>query len=217
MVFSPHPADETIGVGGYIAQSRKEGADVRVVLVTDGNKHHNEDIRYTEFKKATAILGVPESDLVFLNFPDGKLREQDKATLYERLKDQIDLYNPDIVICPHPRDAHPDHSTTGRIVEEILKTEPDKRTVYEYLVHYELLYPRPRKFAPNLCLLPPKHLVPFGREWRCFLLPQDISDLKVAATFTYKSQLNDPWLHGLLLSSVRRNELFAVPKDLGRQ
>ena len=214
LVFSPHPDDETIGVGGYIAQSRREGADVRIVLVTDGNKHHNEAIRYSEFKKATAILGVTESNLVFLNFPDGKLREQDESTLYNALKEQIDLYNPDIVIYPHPRDANPDHSTIGRIVEGIVKTESSKRTAYEYLVHYELLYPRPRKFAPNLYLLPPKSILSFDKEWRRFPLPQEIEDLKMTATFTYKSQLNDPWLHGLLLSSIRRNELLAIPKDV---
>jgi hypothetical protein len=33
LVFSPHPDDETIGAGGYIAQSIENGADVRIVLV----------------------------------------------------------------------------------------------------------------------------------------------------------------------------------------
>ena len=58
LVFSPHPDDETIGAGGYIAQSIENGADVRIVLVTDGDFHGNEDVRYAEFKKASQILGV---------------------------------------------------------------------------------------------------------------------------------------------------------------
>ena len=214
LVFSPHPDDETIGVGGYIAQSRKEGADVRIVLVTDGNRHQQKDIRYSEFKRATEVLGVPESDLVFLNFPDGKLREQDQMTLFKALREQTDLYNPDIVIYPHPSDANPDHSAVGKIVEQILKTEPSQRIGYEYLVHYKLLYPRPRKFATDLYLSPPKSLLNSDKEWQRFPLPQDIEDLKKAAIFIYKSQLDDPWLNGLLLSSIRRNELLAVPKDL---
>jgi LmbE family N-acetylglucosaminyl deacetylase len=217
LVFSPHPDDETIAVGGYIAQSRKEGADIRIVLVTNGNYHHEEALRYSEFKKATGILGVPESNLIFLNFPDGKLREQNEATLYKALKEQVDLYNPDIVIYPDPRDYNPDHSTTGRIVEKILKAEPHKRIVYRYLVHYELLYPRPREFDPNLYLLPPRHLLTSDTEWQQFPLSQNIENLKMQAIFVYKSQLNDPWLKGLLLSSIRRNELLAIPKDLGTQ
>jgi LmbE family N-acetylglucosaminyl deacetylase len=217
LVFSPHPDDETIGVGGYIAQSRKDGADVRIVLVTDGNRHNQKDLRYSEFKKATGILGVPESDLVFLNFPDGKLREQSESALYEAFKEQIDSYSPDIVIYPHPRDANPDHSTTGRIVEEILRAESQKRIAYEYLVHYELLYPRLREFDPKFYLLPPKHLLALDPEWQQFPLSQDTEDLKGEAILTYKSQLNDRWLKGLLLSSIRRNELLAVPKGLGAQ
>jgi hypothetical protein len=59
------------------AKSIKNGAEIRIVLVTNGNMHHNEDIRYTEFKKATGIMGVSESNLVFMGLQDGKLRESD--------------------------------------------------------------------------------------------------------------------------------------------
>ena len=73
LVFSPHADDESIAAGGYIAQSIINGADVTIVMVTDSNAQGKEAIRYEEFKKATSILGVPEADLVFLGFPDGKL------------------------------------------------------------------------------------------------------------------------------------------------
>ncbi len=59
LVFSPHPDDESIAAGGYIAQSIINGANVTIVLVTDGNAQHREAIRYNEFEKATSILGVP--------------------------------------------------------------------------------------------------------------------------------------------------------------
>ena len=81
LVISPHPDDESIGVGGYIAQSIANGADVTIVLVTDGNAQHEESIRYTEFKKATSILGVPEANLISLGFPDGKLATEDQIAL----------------------------------------------------------------------------------------------------------------------------------------
>jgi LmbE family N-acetylglucosaminyl deacetylase len=210
LVFSPHPDDETIGAGGYIAQSREDGADVRIILVTDGNYHHNKSIRYSEFKKATGILGVPESNLVFLNFPDGRLRKLDKTLLYEALKKQIEMYRPDIVVYPCPQDANPDHATIGKEVEEILPAEPWKITAYGYLVHYELLYPQPRKYAPGLYLLPPKRLLSVD-DWERFPLSQNVENLKISAILTYKSQLKNWWLHGLLLSSARKNELLTVP------
>ncbi len=213
LVISPHPDDETIALAGIIAQSRKNGANIKIVLVTNGNMHHNEATRYAEFKTATGILGVDESSLVFLNLPDGKLDELDQGMIYQLLKGQIDSYNPDIVLYPHVKDKNPDHSTTGKIVAEILKAEPDKRTAYQFLVHYEIFYPEPRTFDPSLYLLPPKTLVKSDKEWQRFMLPQDIEDLKISATFSYKSQLKNSFLRELMLSSIRKNELLAVPAE----
>ncbi|MBE7219294.1 MAG: PIG-L family deacetylase, partial [Caulobacteraceae bacterium] len=36
VVISPHPDDESLGLGGLIAASRAAGVDVRVVVVSDG-------------------------------------------------------------------------------------------------------------------------------------------------------------------------------------
>lgn len=214
LVFSPHPDDETIGVGGFIAQSRKNGASVTIVLVTNGNFRNQESLRYSEFKKAAAILGVSENNLVFLNFADSKLDRINQTVLYNALKQQIDIFNPDIVVFPHPRDANPDHAVIGKIVESILKADPHQRSDYEYLVHYEILFPRPRKYDPNLYLLPPKRLINAADQWERVPLTQDTENLKSAAIFTYQSQLKDPWLKGLLLSSIRKDELLAVPQNL---
>jgi LmbE family N-acetylglucosaminyl deacetylase len=214
LVFSPHPDDETIGAGGYIAQSILKGADVRVVLVTNGDKDHNEAIRYSEFKKATGILGVPESNLVFLDFPDGKLASQNQTGLQTALRIQIDRYQPDIVIYPHPRDSNPDHAAVGRATAYVLASEPLTTTRYEYLVHYKLMYPRPysSKFEPHLYLLPPTRLINVDKEWLKIPLSQQIEDLKQKALLSYSTQFHSPELYGLLHSSVRRNELLAVPK-----
>ena len=217
LVFAPHPDDETIGVGGYIAESIKNGADVRIILATDGNFHGNEQVRYTEFRKATQILGVPDSNLVFLGFPDRKIGKMDPTTLYTSLKGQIEQYNPNILIYPNVRDANNDHSTIGKVVEEILKEGPYKMTVYEYLVHYKHIWPRPREFAPTLHLLPPDELLNADTSWEKVPLSQMNENLKSEAIYAYDSQLDNPWLDGILLSSIRRNELLVVPKDIYRQ
>jgi len=212
LVFSPHPDDETIGVGGFIAQSIENGADVRIVLVTNGDFHGDEQVRYDEFTKATQILGVPESQLVFLGYPDGKLDKMNPATLSTALQAQITQYNPDIVIYPDTQDANPDHSTIGKAVEQLLKANP-KITGYEYLVHYKLIWPRPRALEPNLELTPPYQLLNKNTSWERVPLSQTNENLKSEAIHTYKSQLENPWLNGLLISSIRRNELLAVPQN----
>lgn len=212
LVFSPHPDDETIGIGGYIAQSIRNGADVRIVLVTNGNYRHQEAIRYAEFKKATGILGVPETSLVFLNFSDHSLRTINQTVLEAVLRIQIDQFHPDITIYPHPKDYNPDHAAIGKAVTAILESGQYNVTAYEYLVHYELIWPQPRKFAPDLHLLPPKKLTGPGNQWMVFNLTQNIEKQKEEAIFTYQSQLRNQWLHGLLLSSIRENELLAIPE-----
>ena len=180
--------------------------------MTNGDFHGDEQVRYDEFKKATQILGIPESQLVFLGYPDGKLDKMNAATLSTALQTQITQYNPDIVIYPDTQDANPDHSTIGKTVEQLLKAEPDI-TGYEYLVHYKLIWPRPRALEPNLELTPPYQLLNKNTSWERAPLSQTNENLKSEAIHTYKSQLENPWLNGLLISSIRRNELLAVPQN----
>ncbi|MGQ9545548.1 MAG: PIG-L deacetylase family protein [Dehalococcoidia bacterium] len=152
LVFSPHPDDETIGAGGYIAASVREGATVKIVLLTDGGKSpfNNPITRYREFKEASAILGVREDDLIVLGLPDGSLRRMNQALLTELLREQIDRFNPDFIIYPDARDDHPDHYTAGAIVQGILAEDPLCRIAYAYAVHHRMFYPQPRGYNPNL-------------------------------------------------------------------
>ena len=128
------------------------------------------------------------------------------------LQSQIDECNPDIVVYPNPHDYNSDHRTIGQAMERILKTESQPITAYEYLIHYELDYPRPRKFAPGLNILPPKRLTNLNNEWLRFNLSSDVESCKEKAIFTYQSQLHSPELDGLMHSFIRKNELFATPK-----
>jgi len=129
------------------------------------------------------------------------------------LKNQLDSFKPEIVIYSHPKDMHPDHSTIGKTIGEILKTEPIKIPGYDYLVHYKLFYPQRMKLAPSFFLLPPENLVKYDNEWQRVMLPQSIKDLKQTAIAIYVSQMKNIELRGLMLSSIRRNELLAIPKE----
>jgi len=46
---------------------------------------------------------------------------------------QIAQYNPDIVVYPDIRDDNPDHSAIGKMMEKILKADPNEITGYAYL------------------------------------------------------------------------------------
>ena len=207
LVYSPHPDDESIAAGGYIAESAERGASVKIVLVTDGNKHGLRDKRYVEFKKATGILGISEQDLTFLNYPDGSLNKVDQEQLLSDLKKQIDDFKPDIVVYPNPSDKHPDHALVGKDTKRILENDA-LITGYQYLVHYPN-FPQPRMYKKDLYLLPAQNAVRFDKEWKRLILSSDAEDKKEQAIYSYKTQIRVPVLRSLMLSSIRKNELFS--------
>jgi LmbE family N-acetylglucosaminyl deacetylase len=92
LVFAPHPDDETLGAGGLIQRVLSTGGAVKVVFMTSGDgfpagvavARHTltptaQDyrtygtLRQEEAKRALAVLGVAEKDIIFLGFPDAGL------------------------------------------------------------------------------------------------------------------------------------------------
>lgn len=212
LIFSPHPDDETIATGGYIKTATLSGSKVWIVLVTDGNKHGLKDERYTEFRATTSLLGVPENQLIYLNYPDGKLTKQDLNKVGETFKNIILKVKPTIVISPDIRDRHPDHKTTGIEVNDVISELKIKPQILYYLVHYPH-FPLPKELKESLYLLPPIRLIELKTEWRTFSLSGAIEDIKFQATKEYKTQLRFPPLKELLESLIRQNELFVVNKQ----
>ncbi len=90
LVFAPHPDDEVLGPGGVLREAAARGLPVRVAFFTYGDdagwkyflfrKHpvlspgafrKLGETRHDEAVRACAALGLPDSDLVFLGYPDG--------------------------------------------------------------------------------------------------------------------------------------------------
>jgi len=210
LVFTPHPDDETIGVGGYIAASIESGASVWVVLVTDGNNKGMELQRYQEFREAVNILGVPEENLFFLGYADGLLKNQDQNEIRARFVEIVLQIQPDIIIAPHPEDLHIDHKITGVLVASI--AEETDITLYQYFIH-DNHFPNPRGLVPDGYLLPSLRMIVIGQNWRRFMLSGEIMDVKQEAILQYRSQLRNSYLRNLLFGFVRQNELFLLPDD----
>ena len=89
LILAPHPDDEAIGCAGIIQQALKVGAKVQVAYLTNGDHNqvafivyerrftikqaefiHMGEVRRQEAIKAMKLLGLNESDLVFLGYPD---------------------------------------------------------------------------------------------------------------------------------------------------
>jgi len=89
LVVAPHCDDETLGAGGLMRQARQAGADVHVVIISNGDGFRvgvqseyktlraapADYIRYAyhrqgESRAAMHVLGVPSDHVAFLGYPD---------------------------------------------------------------------------------------------------------------------------------------------------
>lgn len=89
LVFAPHSDDETLGCGGLLALASRQGARLRVVLITNGDGYRvgvarafgtikitpEMCIRYAHQRQeetyaALEVLRVPRRNVIFLGYPD---------------------------------------------------------------------------------------------------------------------------------------------------
>lgn len=206
LFLSPHQDDETLSSSGYLQAATAAGASLKVVLVTDGDKHGLKDIRMDEWQAALNHAGVKKKDTVALHFVDGATSHH-RISLRRRLAEIIAEFQPTVIFAPHPADIHKDHRAVGRTALSVW--QPDQASLYLYLIHYPPFFPWPRKEAAGKYLLPPaRRVLDFGEPWAVFPLTRAQQKAKKAAVLEYASQLKTPILHGLMLALIRQNEVF---------
>ena len=159
LVVAPHPDDETIAAEGLIAATVRDGGDVHVVVVTDGEAGVNRTrvanlgaARETETRAALATVGVQDDAVDFLRWADGGLARAwserwlaarsggpaaASLTLVDDLRAAIRRERPDTVVVPLPRDEHPDHTAIGKFALLALlgETSGSRSRVLGYVVH----------------------------------------------------------------------------------
>ena len=122
LTIGAHPDDAEFGAGGTLAKWADAGAEISMLIVTDGSKgtwdeeQAPEDLaaaRRSEQSNAAAALGAT-GEIVFLDRVDGEL-ENDRE-----LREQISLWirrlKPDVVLTFDPWKRymlHPDHRAIG--------------------------------------------------------------------------------------------------------
>jgi hypothetical protein len=119
LVLAPHPDDETLGCAGRIQRAVATGAAVTIVVATDGGRSHDLDpierdelraLRRSELVAACACLGVPETDVITLDFADGELAHAADELAVE-LETLLRRLSPDDVCVTCARDCG---TTPGR-------------------------------------------------------------------------------------------------------
>jgi LmbE family N-acetylglucosaminyl deacetylase/SAM-dependent methyltransferase len=121
VLLAAHPDDETLGAGGLLALAARAGADVDVVIATDGEASHPDSPTYSradlaawrakEVEQAVGLL-APNARLHLLHLPDGEL-DRHEDTLARAIEPLV--ANGCRVVAPWRGDAHPDHEAAGRV------------------------------------------------------------------------------------------------------
>jgi LmbE family N-acetylglucosaminyl deacetylase len=94
LIFAPHPDDESLGTAGVIQKALEKNAQVKVVVVTAGDamdpsmmdnitqKTNNTnftgnigDLRHIETINAMSKLGLNQSNIIFLGYPDTGMKD----------------------------------------------------------------------------------------------------------------------------------------------
>lgn len=209
LVVAPHPDDETIGAAGYIAEAERAGAQVRIIVATDGAHRGKRVVRHRELLSAVAKLGVQACDVSFFDFPDGYLNGA--RAFQPRLQAIFNDFRPTVVLGTHAQDFHPDHAAVGRAIERLGGTAGHPFTACFFVVHFHR-YPAPDAFRPATAIPFPTNIRDSKSTWAEFDLTGEAESEKEAAVLEYHSQLlrKDPLRRGLLISFIRKDELFAV-------
>lgn len=209
VILSPHPDDEVLGTAGLIQKAIEQGVVVDVVEVTDGNRRGKMHKRKQEVSKALGILGLAANHLHYLDYPDGRLKQQ--AALKVQLISILKQFDPTVLIVSDPLDLHPDHAYLGQTAKQIFqeKLVPGLEQLLFTLIHFKK-FPRPLGYKPKALLSPPKH-IHHQYQWLLINLTDQEWERKILALKEYKSQLFTPFLRGLIFSFMRKNELFRLP------
>jgi LmbE family N-acetylglucosaminyl deacetylase len=192
LVISPHPDDETLGVGGLIAQQQRSGIPVLVVAVTDGeaaypNSKSLAKIRQLEQERAVKALGV-EKAIMRLQLPDSAVSKHE-SNLRSVLKPLIDADT--LVLAPWGSDWHPDHEACARAAQQVCEEVGAELMFYLFWTWHQRTVD-----------------VFDGVSLRCFELNAPLQAVKNQALNCHRSQLQNescaPILPELLLAPARR-------------
>lgn len=116
LIFTAHPDDAEISIGGSIAKFTSQGYKVGIVDLTLGEMgtRGTKETRKLEAEKASQILGIHYRNN--LNIPDGGVKVKNEYTTL--LIEEIRKTEPKIIFAPYFNDRHPDHIGAGLLAKD---------------------------------------------------------------------------------------------------
>lgn len=188
LVIAAHPDDEILGCGGTIAKHIRNGDEVCVVILCEGDSHRNISQKTDEEHhtlKAAKVLGV--KDVKMLGFKDQKLDTYSLTEIISPIEKIVNSYNPKIVYCQYGGDINRDHELLFKaMMVAVRPTVKSIESIYAFETSSSTEWAYPRSFIPDTWV--------------------DISmtlDLKLKAMACYETELRD-YPHPRSLKSLEK-------------
>ena len=197
IVFSTHPDDAEVLMGGTIARYTQKGHDLLIVVVTIPNQKAR---RREEVGKAAEILGAR---LLVLDLDPYELVFDRK--LVEIFDEVIKDFPPDIIYTSWIHDSHQDHVAVSRATIAAARKNNCSLYMYEQAL--------------------PSGLTPYGFRAQAFVDISDTMELKKESVLVHQSQVqnfSEQWIQGIRARAtymgfqinVKYAEAFEVVKVL---
>jgi bacillithiol biosynthesis deacetylase BshB1 len=122
LIVGPHPDDQELGMGGTIALLARQGHNVLLLDMTNGEPtpHGSVETRAKEAAEGARALSPPPPGnpvrRVLLGLPNRTVEHTIEAR--HKVAGVIRAHQSHIVFVPYEEDAHPDHRAVTRIVED---------------------------------------------------------------------------------------------------
>ena len=189
LVVIAHPDDAEGFIGGTLIMKARQGADIRVVLATDGSWGSfavpPDELAATRRAEAQRAAATFNGEVYFLGpeargYRDGSLAAVDFDELCEQVARHIRAFRPTCVATFNAGvfDGHPDHDTIGRVALAAMQFA-------------ELPNAYPHQIAPEVSPHIVSARILFSKEQRYDNRVFDITpavDAKVAALLAHESQ-----------------------------
>jgi len=155
LIVGPHPDDQELGMGGTIARLARQGHDILLLDMTNGEPtpHGSPETREKEWTEAARILEVSRR---LVGLKNRQLQHTLEAR--HRVAAAIRQHQAQIVFLPFEEDAHPDHKATTRIVEDarfdakLTQADLPGEPIYpRWMIYYYCTHLR-WAIAPSFCI-----------------------------------------------------------------
>jgi len=172
LVFSPHPDDAEVLMGGTIAKYTQKGHDVLIVVVTIPSQKKK---RIEESEKAAAILGARISVLDL-----GPYELVFNRKLVEVFDEVIKDFPPDIIYTCWLHDSHQDHVATAQTTIAAVRKNQCSLYMYDQAL--------------------PSGITPYVFRPQVFVDISDTIETKIKSVLAHASQVKihgDQWIEGI--------------------